>query len=359
MRPDHYGFLYPVINSERCVECGLCERVCPLIYRKEECDYSNTIIESYALRLKDEEALLKSSSGGAFWAIVKYVIKNGGSVCGATYNENMEVVHKVASTLEEARSFQGSKYSQSNIVGIFPIIKDLLKTGRVVLFSGTPCQNDGLLRFLGKSFDNLITVDIICHSVPSPRYFKEYLLYLEGKYKKTIKDIKMRDKSLGWGKDSYVYYFSEGGSVHNPGDLRCWQTIFESGYITRESCFECQYTNKRRVTDFTIGDFWDFDNLRGDIHSDKGTSVMLLNSEKSIRLFQQIKNDCMYWPVSAIEYEQPRLKYHSERPLVYYDFKETYIKRGFRKSYMVYFYPRQNFLLRVKQYLRRIIKHFL
>lgn len=355
MKADEYGFLYPTVNIDKCTDCGLCDVTCPVKYRKVQNTYESTIKNAFAVRLKDVVDLNNSSSGGAFWGIVQYVIGKSGVVCGATYNEDMQVIHKIAYTLEESRQFQGSKYSQSNISGIYQKIKRLLNTGRLVLFSGTPCQNDGLLRYLRKQYSNLITVDIICHSIPSPRYFRDYLSRIEKNQKKVIVDIKMRDKSLGWGKDSYVYKFSDGNSVHNPSDIKCWQLIFESGYITRDSCFECQYTNKRRVTDFTIGDFWDFGKLRTDIYSEKGTSVLFVNTSKANDLFKKIKDSFYCWSIKPEEYEQPRLTTHLNRPQQYFDFKSIYVKKGFKASYDKYFAIRPSLCFRCKYLFLRLL----
>jgi coenzyme F420-reducing hydrogenase beta subunit len=332
------GFLYPKANPQKCVDCGLCDRVCPISSRKMTIPNIDRIPEGLAFRHSNQDILRSSSSGGAFTYITDFVFEHSGVVYGAIYDENLMVIHKRASNREECKAFMGSKYSQSNLVGIFKSVKDDLRAGLMVLFSGTPCQVDGLKKYLIKPYENLITVDIICHSIPSPLIFREYLKSIEEKYKSKVTNIFMKDKTYGWGAVCVKYVFDSIPSVINPKGLASWVNIFESGYITRECCFDCQYANLDRPSDFTIGDFWDFEKKRPEIYSKDGTSVILINTPKANRIFSSLKCKDYVWSLTKDEYMQPRLCVTSERPALYDRFWEEYQLKGFTFVYRKYFH---------------------
>ena len=354
MEANSKGFLIPTIDERKCTQCGACENVCPLKANHDK--DTNCVRASFALRLKDREILYKSSSGGAFYSLVNYTLSKGGVVFGAAYDRDLVVRHTWATTKEECKRFQGSKYSQSDLSNVFITVKRFLKDGKVVLFSGTPCQNHGLLKFLKCKYENLITVDIICHSVPSPLFFKEYLNMIENHFKDKIINISMRDKALGWGSTkSYRYYMNSGKEYFNPKGIVGWQRIFESGLVTRESCFDCHYTNLNRVTDFTIGDFWDTQNLRPELKSKEGTSILLVNTEKGLSILDAIKQQAMLWPVSIEEYMQPRLNSRTEEPINYNQFWSIYRKKGFNQTYKKY-WKRKNIIIRILSRVNNFLK---
>jgi coenzyme F420-reducing hydrogenase beta subunit len=357
MQTNGKGFLYPHIDLANCIQCGLCETVCPLRNQETASRAGVTsVIKAFALRLKDKDILYRSSSGGAFFSIANYVIGHGGIVFGAIYDENMVVRHSYASTIEECKKFQGSKYSQSDLTGVYAKAKEFLKANKLVMFSGTPCQNHGLLKFLKHNYENLLTVDLICHSVPSPLFFKDYLNMIETKYNDRIISVSMRDKTLGWGSiESYRYFFKSGNQILNPPSIKGWQTIFESGLITRECCFDCHYTNLNRITDLTIGDFWDSNCLRPDISSKEGTSILLINTERGNRIFNSIKDSVQYWKVTENEYMQPRLFTSTAAPKKYKKFWNHYYKKGFQNTYYLFF-VHKSLITRIASKLIKILK---
>jgi len=314
--PDNLGFLYSKVDGNICCDCGRCEEVCPILNRKIN-EPEHPVV--YALRHRDKDILLRSSSGGAFFPLAKYVIGQGGVVCGVDYDERMRVVHSFAERLEDCVRFQGSKYSQSDLRGIFQQIADYLQNGRALLFTGTPCQVDGLQHFLkreGVNRTKLLTADLVCHSVPSPARFAEYVEAVGKCYASPVVRIEMRDKThFGWGHiNSYIYTFADGRTVHNPPEFTCWQDIFESRRISRDSCFACRYTNFDRPGDFTIGDFWDNDNHRPDLKSPEGTSVIVVNSSKAKEVLESIKEDVQLWEVEREAYMQYRFYTPISRP---------------------------------------------
>lgn len=338
MTPDKEGFLYPIVDKDLCIECGLCERVCPILERKDKELLPNQI-QYKALRHKDTELLSQSSSGGAFIAIAYYVINNGGIVCGAKYTKTATVIHDFAETLHDVKEFMGSKYSQSNILGIFPQIKSILKTGRLVLFTGTPCQVHGLNLYLQKNYDNLITIDLVCHAVPSPLIFKEYINYCSNKLKVPVEAIDMRYKRPhGWGHYlSYRFHLQNGEYIINPPQIEKWGRLFFSKLIDRPSCHECKFTNYNRCSDLTIADFWDDMNKRPEIYSKDGTSLCLVNTKKGVEILKAIENSVKLWDISQEESKQPCLLMPTPSNIKREKFWSDYEKRGFKYVYWKYF----------------------
>ena len=211
MKPDTLGFMYPHVDESKCVNCGLCDKVCQF---NDHYDVSSNYQQplAYAARHKDVNEVMNSRSGAAFVAISDYVLENGGVVYGAGYKDHHRVAHKRATTKEERDEFRGSKYVQSDMTGVLALVKNDLKNGFTVLFSGTPCQTSGLNSYVGKSLrDNLILVDIVCHGVPSPYIWKDYLGYLEKKSGKIINKVDFRDKRYGWADHKETFKPEMGG----------------------------------------------------------------------------------------------------------------------------------------------------
>lgn len=295
MKEDEYGFLYPYINIEKCIKCKLCKKVC---YFQNE-DVKNEPIKTYAGVLKDKERLKNSASGGIFVGLAKSILDNKGIVYGAAFSKEWNVKHIDVKNNDELVKLQGSKYTQSNTEKTYLDTKRALTEGKVVLYSGTPCQIHGLYGFLGKDYDNLLTVDIICHGVPNNKMFKEYLKYLEGKNDGKINSFTFRDKSLGWGKNGKVKILSN-GRIKNK---KLWESsssylyYFSKGWICRESCYKCKYASSKRPADLTIGDYWGIENMhpeylnKKDWNEKNGISGVIFNSEKSINFFENIYID--------------------------------------------------------------------
>lgn len=290
MREDNEGFLYPEIDKDICIDCGLCEKVCPVINQAEE----RKPLAVYAAKHKDEQIRMASSSGGAFTAIAERVIDEGGVVFGAKFNQDWNVVHSYTETKEGLGTFRGSKYVQSRIGESYKEAEGFLKAGRKVLFSGTPCQIAGLKRFLRKEYDNLLTVDFICHGVPSPKIWREYLKNktdsiasrFSGQKEIDVENIFFRDKCLGWKK----YKFTLNISIINKGGLENKikisepfnNNIYLRGFLTdlylRPSCHNCPTKSLKSGSDFTIGDFWGVQKIMPQIDDDKGVSIIIVNS---------------------------------------------------------------------------------
>jgi coenzyme F420-reducing hydrogenase beta subunit len=349
--------MYPRIN-ENCVECKLCEKVCPIIRRDLAKESTIEPIIIYALHLKDEDILLRSSSGGAFTAFATTIINSGGLVYGAVYDDNMAVKHISADTIESIDKFRGSKYVQSDLSGIYPEIKKNLSAGRKVLFTGTPCQIHGLKSFLIKEYDNLFTVDIVCHAVPSPMIFKEYVKLIEKRAGKKLKHISMRDKTRhGWGHYfSFKFIFENGKELIDPAMIWGWNYIYFSQFINRPSCHSCRYTNFNRPSDLTIADYWDDENKRPELHNQKGKSLCLVNTEKGRELFELSKRLVEYAPITKDEALQPCLQHPTPMIPNRNEFWDYYKKHGFEKTYKHFFEERYSFKHQIYLRLKGLIE---
>lgn len=358
MLADEEGFLYPSVNMDKCTQCGLCERVCPIANRKDT-KREKSYLDLFALRIRNHDILMKSSSGGAFSAIAEYVISQGGIVVGATYNAKMQVVHSFASNYDEYAKMRGSKYSQSNLIGVFKRCKEILCSeqtkDKLLLFSGTPCQIHGLKRFLIRDFKNLITVDIVCHSIPSPQVFSDYIKYVNNFFNDHLTNIQMRYKQKrGWSqKYSYRYVFESGKSYVDPEGLFNWGIIYFSHVINRPSCEICPYTNLDRVGDFSIADFWDENKLRSDIYSKEGTSLFIINSQKGQDLFKHITANVKVWEISEQEAMQPCLMRPTPSYIERKYFWKCYKKHGLEHAVKLYCIP--SLRKKVRRKLRKLL----
>ena len=290
LKEDNQGFLYPIVDKTICIECGLCEKKCPIIHQGEE----RKSLTIYAAKNRNENIREQSSSGGIFSLLAEKVISEDGVVFGAKFDENWMVGHSYAETIEELAAFRGSKYLQSRMEGNFQKVKEFLKQGRKVLFSGTPCQIAGLKRFLGKEYDNLLTIDIVCHGVPSPLVWKKYL---DNECKKisaeAITQISFRDKTKGWKNFSLkldIKLLKDSNLITQVEPFR--KNIFMRGFLAnlylRPSCYECAFRSGKSHSDVTIGDFWGIQQFYPEFDDDKGVSLVLCNTAKGSKYFNEI-----------------------------------------------------------------------
>ncbi len=308
MVEDEYGFKYPNINYNICTNCGLCEKVCPIINKKQE---SSENSRAYAAISKNENTRMKSSSGGMFSIIAENIINEGGIVYGAQFNEKFLVEHSRAETIEEISKFRGSKYVQSDINKIFKEVKKDLIQGRKVLFTGTPCQVEGLISFLIKPFDNLYTQDFICHGVPSKKVWEKYLEYRKKLDNSEPNKINFRNKeNKGWNEYQLLFEYNENKKYidHNE-DL--FMKAFLSDIALRDSCYKCEFKKKHRISDITLADFWGINNVLPEMNDEKGTSLIIINSEKGNKLLKEIQDKAVIKEVDiecAIKYNKSMIQ---------------------------------------------------
>lgn len=303
MKTDDEGFLYPVVDKDACIDCGLCEKVCPVINQSEP----RKPLMVYAAKNKNEEIRHLSSSGGIFTLLAEKVASEGGIVFGARFNENWDVVHSWTDSIEGIADFRGSKYVQSTIGDTYREVKDFLKQDRKVLFSGTPCQIAGLRKFLRKEYDNLLTVDLICHGVPSPLAFKSYLLEelsLHNKLQTDIKDICFRRKYTKGGS-GFQIDFKNNEKLDVMRLQHAYSIGFSSNLFLRPSCYHCAEKSLKSGSDITLGDYWGGEKVHGDYCDSKGISVVLVNTKKGTDWIEQFRKD---WMISDYKFV---VKYNS------------------------------------------------
>lgn len=319
---DKEGFLYPIVNTNICVECGVCERVCPVINTGEQ----TFPLQVWAARNEDEEIRRQSSSGGIATKIAEKIIDEGGVVFGVIMTEQCEAIHTFTETKAGLEAFRGSKYIQSRVGESFKQAKEFLKAGRKVLFIGTPCQISGLKYFLRKDYSTLYTVDFICHGVPSPGVFKWYIQEEVNKYVSARKgrnnsvsfspihsipkgdiqlpeglkvvDIHFRDKREGWKKYSFVLQLAEASADGKKNTVsfssNVSENIFLKGFCSdlylRPSCHKCPVRSYRSGSDLTIADFWGQEYMFPEFDNDTGTSCVIVKTTKGQTLFSSVKH---------------------------------------------------------------------
>lgn len=278
LNEDEEGFLYPKVNVETCIDCGLCEKVCPFHNISE----SHEPLKVFAAINPNEEIRMRSSSGGIFSLLAETFLDKGGVVFGARFDKNCEVVHDYTETKEGLAAFRGSKYVQSRIGDTFKQVEQFLKQGRQVLFSGTPCQIAGLKRFLRKEYDNLLAVECVCHSVPSPGIWRQYLSSFTSKRKCEVTNIcnlNFRDKITGWEGYSVSMDFTDGTRYVSNREQDLWMRGFIGGLYTRPSCSHCPVKANKSYADITIGDLWGNRVLLPEVTDNKGVCVIIVHTD--------------------------------------------------------------------------------
>lgn len=292
MKCDNEGFWYPKINHSVCVNCGLCEKVCPIINQKHNSVKREP--DTYAAFSKNEEIRMNSSSGGMFTLIAEYIINQNGVVFGACFDNGFNVIHDYAENIEELHKFRGSKYVQSKIGNTYKQVKMFIDNGRVVLFTGTPCQIAGLYSYLEKDYDNLVTQDIICHGVPSPKVWRKYIDFREKSENAGVKNVSFRNKTYGWKRYSVLVEFENNKESITIRFKDMMIKAFLSKNCLRPSCHSCSFKNINRQSDITLADFWGIENIIPEMNDDKGTSLLILNSDKAKVLFNNIKENTIF-----------------------------------------------------------------
>lgn len=307
MKYDNEGFLYPIVDYNICIKCKRCVNVCPI---NNNIKSYNTPI-AYACYNKDENIRLNSSSGGIFSLLAEKMIDRGGVVFGAVFNDNFEVEHKYIETKENIELLRGSKYVQSKIGTSYRQVKDFLESGREVLFSGTPCQIAGLKNYLVKAYSNLLTVDLICHGVPSPYVWQKYIKFRENKAGSEISKITFRNKKMGWKQYSVSFLFKNNTEYNKIYSNDLYMTAFLKNISLRPSCYNCRFKTLNRQSDITLADFWGVQNIFPEIDDDKGVSLIFINSQSGEKIYSEILDNIVYKEVDildAVKYNSAAIK---------------------------------------------------
>lgn len=290
MALDNEGFWYPKADVDKCIHCGLCEKTCPEIniYNNENSKNKPTCLAAWN---KNENIRRGSSSGGIFTLIAEWILSNCGVVFGAGFDDKLNVIHKEINTIDELNELRGSKYVQSDINDTYKRARQHLDSGKKVLFTGTPCQIAGLYNFTQKEYGELYTCDLVCHGVPSPKVFEEYKKNMEQKYNSSIQRIAFRHKQFGWKIFSVSLLFNNNTEYRKTLAQDVYMQGFLRNYYLRPSCYKCTYARLPRVSDITLGDFWGVTGKYPELDDDKGTSLLLINTEKGKRMIDSCGNN--------------------------------------------------------------------
>jgi coenzyme F420-reducing hydrogenase beta subunit len=293
MVDDNEGFSYPEVNETECTKCGLCESVCP---ETAPAPPKKDPI-AFASWHRDASIRSNSSSGGVFYALMDGTFQEKGVVFGAAFNSSLTLCHDESEELSDAEKFMGSKYIQSRIGLSYQSAATHLKKGRKVLFSGTPCQIAGLYGYLGGDNDNLVTCDLICHGVPSPKVFALYRKTMEKKKHGNIVSIRFRDKKYGWKNYSTYFQFDNGKKYHRTKSEDPFVRGFLQNLYLRPSCHTCRFNKLPRIGDISLGDFWGIGRHHQSWDNDRGTSLVLVQTEKGHAFFERCRKSLTANPV--------------------------------------------------------------
>lgn len=324
MTVDSEGFRYPVVDKDQCIDCGLCLKICP--WEKHDLYQPQKV---FAVKAKNKEIQYSSSSGGAFQKIAEYLIYKGYHVFGASYSDDFtKVQHTQVDKASELSCLKGSKYVQSDLRNSFPRIRELLNSNEYVLFSGTGCQVAGLKSFLQKDYDNLLTIDILCHGVPSPRLFEQFIDNIKIRFG-DITSINMKDKSDGWSHQKIRILASK----YVPVEVcQIWSKIFYSRLTMRPSCYGCKFMTINRAGDISLGDYWGIEKIAPDFTDNSGVSLVLINNTKGRNLFHKIQEKFNYLETNIEDCLQPVLIGSHSAPIWRDDFWNYYKRFGFKDT---------------------------
>ena len=282
MRPDDEGFLYPYVDQAKCIECGACRQTCPIITPPKKHSVK-TIVGCYTAD-PDEQ---KSGSSGAFFSLLgEHFLSSGGLVCGAVFDRNFKVRHMLTEQRRDLASIRGTKYVQSETGTVFSEIREKLKAGKSVLFCGTPCQAAGLKKYLGKDYKGLLCVDIVCHGVPSPAVWQQYLR--EKFAGRKIAEINFRDKSHGTEEQHITFHMEDDGIVSEKSAENLYMKGFLRNFYVRPSCFRCRFKGFDRCTDLTIGDYWSVEEFHPGFSNGLGVSAVMIRSAEGKKWYDRV-----------------------------------------------------------------------
>lgn len=383
---DEQGFFYPKVEVSLCIECGLCEKVCPVINQYEPRDP----ISTYAAKNNDEEIKLNSSSGGVFYALAKSIIDEGGVVFGVRFDSKWEVVHDYTEKIEGIRAFQTSKYVQSRIGETYLEAERFLKNGRKVLFTGTPCQIAGLKLFLRKEYDNLLTVDVACHGTPSPLVWRQYLEYItrpNGTLNNTvspsnynhyndihkISSISFRDKRIGWEKYGFSIHYATPKCVKNsdsqstiseqgekntdffqPHQENLFMQCFLKDLCLRPSCYECPFKCGKSHSDITLADFWGIQNAYTELYK-KGYYSLVLQGTSKV-LLDRINISKEFVDINIAVSKNPAIIRNVVKPKLYNQFWIEFERHGIIAIQLILNKMRPSIIKRVIRKIKGIIR---
>lgn len=354
---DNEGFWYPEVDMKLCNSCGLCTKTCPEI-NENIANAVNTIDpECYGAHHKEQDIRLESTSGGVFSALANKFYDMGGYVAGAIYNEDFSVSHFVSNNREDLQKLRSSKYLQSNCEGLYKDVKKLLLNGEKVLVCGCPCQMAALRLFLNKEYEYLVICDFICLGINSPKVFRKHLDSLELKYDSKVVYAKAKNKEFGWRNLTFKAMFDNGKSYYGDGNVDDFTRGFlRTGVYTRPACYDCKFKKIPRIADLTLADFWGIEKVNPALDNDTGTSVVMCNSPKGIKLFDDIKPIIAYSQVNIEDIaagNKSLFESMKESSINRYRFFEDLNSMQFNAVAKKYF-PKKNIIIRISKIKKKI-----
>ena len=325
MKPDRDGYTYPVIDGVLCVNCGACDRACPLNGKSE----NGFPMRAYAAQHCDADVLAESASGGLFTALSDAILARDGAIYGAAFDDAFRVVHIRTTTADERNRCRGSKYVASDLGDIFIRVKEDLEAGVPVLFTGTPCQVDGLRHFLKKDYEGLYLCDLICHGTPSPLAWQAHVQMLEKANRSRMVSYSFRPKDWGWEVHNELSVFENGKRYHSNPRSVLFTTLYYSRLLHRRSCHQCPYSNLERVSDITIADCRGMEKRTSEFVTRDGVSLVLVNSEKGAALLSEVSGTLLCQEIDVQEFMQPPLRTPSTENPARERFWQEFHKNGY------------------------------
>ena len=360
MTEDEEGFLYPVVSKDVCINCGICDKVCPIINVESK---SETVLAAYAGYVNDDSIRLNSSSGGLFTAIAEYVLNHNGAVFGAAFDDDQYVHHIKVTAIDDLYKLRGSKYVQSDINNSFIEAKQELDNGKMVLFTGTSCQISGLKHFLRKDYYNLFTIDVLCHGTPSPKLWERYLENQKELYGSQIQQTFFRHKNYGWKRYTVELKFSNSTAYLKEFTEDSFMKLFLGNICLRPSCYDCKFKTLERDSDISLGDAWGIHKVFPELDDDKGTSVILIHTEKGQELLNNIIDKLIIKEGNADELLPPSadsrkpVKLHPKRGAFFKQLNKGKSCDELVKIYFPHISKMKRWFWKMKGTIKKLIKH--
>lgn len=372
LQTDNEGFWYPIVNKDLCVNCGLCNKVCPVENLPKAKQENFEKPKCFAAINKNLYVRFDSTSGGLFSALSDRIFREGGLVGGAITDEEFNATQVLIDSKSDLEKLRSSKYYQSNATGFYKSVKAALNEGRKVLVCGMPCQMAALRNYLGKDYENLIIVDLICLCIPSPKVFKKYIEDVGEKYGSSVIATKAKSKELGWRKLTQLFVLKDGRHIYQAHDENPFQFFYMSTRTScRPSCYDCKFKGFPRIADITIGDFWGGNNnpvytkeFKKEFDNDLGTSVVIVNSPKGLDYLNASKGSLKIKeiPFETVLPGNKALSYPIMQTTINRDeFYENLDKHSFTELYEMYHKKTLSFKQKVKKTLKRyygLFKHY-
>lgn len=289
MSEDFHGFVIPMVDPDKCVHCGLCEKACPVLNAESQAEELIPLMV-LAAKNRDSGIAAVSSSGGLFSAFAESVLGKGGTVYGAAFTPDLMAAHIRVDNPDSLCRLRGSKYLHSNAANAYPLVREDLEKGLPVLFTGTPCQVAALRRYLRKDYPTLLCIEVVCHGVPTNMAFRRYLDYLQKRYKSAVVSVDFRDKSHGWNDNCISFRFDNGKELVQKGSDNLYTQGYINNLFVRESCTACRFKSLKSGADITLGDMWGIENMLPDYPTDKGVSMVSVNTPVGELAFRNIKD---------------------------------------------------------------------